>query len=145
AWHEHEWAVKVAAGHEDAVTDPTFVGRPLDDDLFSYICALDPGDDALNDPSCWPKANPLLGVTITEEYLAGVVAQAKNLPTKQNNILRLHFCMWTDSDVAWMSREVVEPLMADFDLSQHKGKDIFCGLDLSQSRDITAQGNTVVT
>jgi phage terminase large subunit-like protein len=145
AWHEHEWAVKVAAGHEDAVTDPTFVGRPLDDDLFSYVCALDDGDDPLNDPSCWPKANPLLGVTITEEYLAGVVAQAKNLPTKQNNILRLHFCMWTDSDVAWMSREVVEPLMADFDLAQHKGKDIFCGLDLSQSRDITAQGNTVVT
>ena len=109
------------------------------------MCALDDGDDPLNDPSCWQKANPLLGVTITEEYLAGVVAQAKNLPTKQNNILRLHFCMWTDSDVAWMSREVVEPLMADFDLAQHKGKDIFCGLDLSQSRDITAQGNTVVT
>lgn len=357
AWHEHEWAVKVAAGHEDAVTDPTFVGRPLDDDLFSYVCSLDgprterleynhsfdhiegactcrsvsttrierltaevfadsatcggtdwrarldalitqtdpssspasatsattskksaprrdgqksdsiksggsqktenesqstsangsqidqvtdnsrplnkssensgsrvtstlsllrragnalsaarrqkdsasttvtrqgstegscassailqsvysetlrrvwlahsdtcesrkakldgsalqvdiPADDPLNDPSCWQKANPLLGVTITEEYLAGVVAQAKNLPTKQNNILRLHFCMWTDSDVAWMSREVVEPLLADFDPSEHKGKDIFCGLDLSQSRDITAQGNTVVT
>lgn len=145
AWHEHEWAVKVAAGHEDAITDSTFVGRPLDDDLFSYVCALDEGDDPLNDPSCWAKANPLLGVTITEEYLAGVVAQAKNIPTKQNNILRLHFCMWTDSDVAWMSREVVEPLLADFDPADHKGKDIACGLDLSQNRDITAQGNCVQT
>lgn len=145
AWHEHEWAVKVAAGHEDAITDPTFVGRPLDDDIFSYVCALDEGDDPLNDPSCWAKANPLLGVTITEEYLAGVVAQAKNIPTKQNNILRLHFCMWTDSDVAWMSREVVEPLLADFDPADHKGKDIACGLDLSQNRDITAQGNCVQT
>lgn len=145
AWHEHEWAVKVAAGHEDAVTDPSFIGRPLDDDLFSYVCALDEGDDPLNDPGCWAKANPLLGVTITEEYLAGVVAQAKNIPTKQNNILRLHFCIWTDADVAWMSREVVEPLMADFDPSEHKGKDLYCGLDLSQNRDITAQGNAVVT
>ena len=145
AWHEHEWAVKVAAGHEDAVTDPTFVGRPLDDDLFSYVCALDENDDPLNDPTCWAKANPLLGVTITEEYLAGVVAQAKNIPTKQNNILRLHFCMWTDADVAWMSREVVEPLMADFDPADHKGKDLYAGLDLSQNRDITAQGNVVET
>lgn len=137
AWHEHEWAVKVAAGHEDAVTDPTFIGRPLDDELFSFVCSLDEGDDPLNDPSCWPKANPLLGVTITEEYLASVVAQAKNIPSKQNNILRLHFCVWTDSDVAWMSREVVEPLLADFDPTvEHKGKDVFCGLDLSQSLDL---------
>lgn len=146
AWHEHEWAVKVAAGHEDAVTDPTFIGRPLDDELFSYVCALDEDDDPLNDPSCWPKANPLLGVTITEEYLGSVVAQAKNIPSKQNNILRLHFCVWTDSDVAWMSREVVEPLLADFDPHvEHKGKDVFLGLDLSQSRDLTALGAVVQT
>lgn len=145
AWQEHEWAVKVAAGHEDANTDPTFVGRALDDTLFSYVCALDDGDDPLNDPSCWAKANPLLGVTITEEYLAGVVAQAKNIPSKQNNILRLHFCIWTDSDVAWMSREVVEPLLADFDLEQHKGKQIHMGLDLSQNRDITAASAVVQT
>lgn len=144
-WAEHEWAIKVAAGNIDAVTDPTYIGNVLDDSTFSYVCGLDEWDDPLNDPSCWAKANPLLGVTITEEYLAGVVAQAKNIPTKQNNILRLHFCMWTDSDVAWMSREVVEPLLADFDPADHKGKDIACGLDLSQNRDITAQGNCVQT
>jgi hypothetical protein len=28
------------------------------------------------------KANPLLGVTITEEYLAGVVDQAKDIPAE---------------------------------------------------------------
>lgn len=135
-WAEHEWAVKVAAGNIDAVTDPTYVGEPLDDTTFSYVCALDQGDDPLNDPSCWAKANPLLGVTITEEYLAGVVAQAKNIPAKQNGILRLHFCVWTDADAAWMSREVVEPLMADFE--PEEGSEVWLGLDLSQNRDITA-------
>ena len=135
-WAEHEWAVKVAAGNIDAVTDPTYVGDPLDDTTFSYVCALDQGDDPLNDPSCWAKANPLLGVTITEEYLAGVVAQAKNIPAKQNGILRLHFCVWTDADAAWMSREVVEPLMADFE--PEEGSEVWLGLDLSQNRDITA-------
>lgn len=135
-WAEHEWAIKVAAGNIDAVTDPTYVGEPLDDTTFSYVCALDEGDDPLNDPSCWAKANPLLGVTITEDYLAGVVAQAKNIPAKQNGILRLHFCVWTDADAAWMSREVVEPLMADFE--PEEGAEVWLGLDLSQNRDITA-------
>lgn len=145
AWEEHEWAVKVAAGNNDAVTDTTYLGEPLDDTSFSYVCALDDGDDPLNDPSCWAKANPLLGVTITEEYLAGVVAQAKNIPAKQNGILRLHFCVWTESEAAWMSREVVEPLLQEFTPSQHMGKEIFAGLDLSQNRDITAAAFVVKT
>lgn len=142
---EHEWACKVAAGNEDAPLDTTYLGKVLDDTTFSYVCSLDEGDDPLNDPSCWIKANPLLGVTITEEYLAGVVAQAKNIPAKQNGILRLHFCVWTDAEAAWMSREVVEPLMHDFDPAGHKDKPIFLSLDLSQNRDITAMGAVVQT
>lgn len=147
AWNEREWAVRVASGNrEDNVDDGiAYVGEPLDDETFSYVCALDIGDDPLNDKSCWVKANPLLGVTITEEYLQGVVLQAKNIPSKQNNILRLHFCEWTDADVAWMSREVVEPLLADYCLSEHKGKQITLGVDLSRSRDITAMGCVVKT
>jgi len=144
-WAEHEWAIKVAAGNIDAVTDPVYVGDVLDDTAFSYVCGLDENDDPLNDPSCWPKANPLLGVTITEEYLAGVVSQAKNIPAKQNGILRLHFCLWTDADAAWMSREIIEPLLADFDPSIHEGEEVFLGLDLSQNRDITAMGAVVRT
>jgi phage terminase large subunit-like protein len=145
AWEEHEHAIKVAAGHIDAVTDPTFVGEPIDDSSFSYVCSLDDGDDPLNDPSCWAKANPLLGVTITEEYLAGVVAQAKAMPGKLNGILRLHFCVWTDAETAWMTREVLEPCLADFDPAEHHGKLIAVGLDLSQNRDITAKASIVET
>ena len=146
-WAEHEWAVRVAAGNRVDNPDNSiaYLGEPLDDTTFSYVCALDDGDDPLNDPSCWPKANPLLGTTITEEYLAEVVDQAKNIPAKQNGILRLHFCVWTDADSAWMSREVLEPLLADFDIADHHGKEVYLGLDLSQSRDITAMGCVVRT
>lgn len=145
AWEEHEHAIKVAAGHIDAVTDPTFVGEPIDDTTFSYVCSLDDGDDPLEDPTCWPKANPLLGVTITEEYLAGVVAQAKAMPGKLNGILRLHFCVWTDAETAWMTRAVLEPCLADFEISEHFGKNVWLGMDLSQNRDITAVGAVVRT
>lgn len=145
AWEEHEHAVKVAAGNVDAVTDPTFLGNVIDDTTFSYVCALDEGDDPLNDPSCWAKANPLLGVTITEEYLTEVVAQAKAIPGQLNGILRLHFCVWTDAETAWMTRATLEPCLADFDPLEHKGKKVSLGLDLSQVRDITALGAVVQT
>ena len=109
------------------------------------MCSLDPGDDPLTDQSCWAKANPLLGTILTEDYLAGVVAQAKALPGKLNGILRLHFCMWTDADAAWMARAVLEPCLADFDPEEHHGKRIAQGIDLSQSRDLTVKASVVET
>lgn len=145
-WEEHEHAVKVAAGNWDAKDeDAPYLGEAVDDTTFSFVCALDKDDDPLRDPSCWPKANPLLGVTITEEYLAGVVAQAKAMPGKLNGILRLHFCRWTDAQTAWMTRETLEPCIADFDPAIHRGKRVSIGLDLSQNRDITAKANVVET
>lgn len=146
AWEEHTHAIRVAAGNRDAKDDdPAYLGEVIDDTTFSYVCALDPGDDPLTDPSCWPKANPLLNVTITEEYLAGVVKQAKDLPSKLNGILRLHFCVWTDAETAWMTRATLEPCIAEFDPAEHHGKQISLGLDLSQNRDITAKASAVIT
>jgi len=145
AWAEHEHAVKVAAGHTEAVNDPTFVGEVIDDRTFSFVCGLDEGDDPLEDPDCWIKANPLLGITITEEYLRTRVDLAKQIPGKLNEILRLNFCMWTDAETAWMARTTLEPALADFDVAQHHGKRIYKGLDLSQVRDITAMASVVET
>lgn len=146
-WEEHEHAVKVAAGNYDAKDDDSaYLGEVIDDTTFSYVCALDKGDDPLNDPTCWAKANPLLGVTITEEYLAGVVAQAKAMPGKLNGILRLHFCKWTDAETAWITRETLEPCIADFDpLDLHLDQPVWVGCDLSQNRDITALACVVRT
>jgi phage terminase large subunit-like protein len=145
-WEEHEHAVRVAAGNAEAKDeDPAYLGDVIDDSTFSYVCALDFGDDPLNDPSCWPKANPLLGVTITEEYLAGVVKQAKDIPGRLNGILRLHFCQWTDAETAWMTRQALEPCLAEFDPVEHHGKTIAEGIDLSQNRDLTVKASIVET
>lgn len=145
-YEQHEHAVRVAAGNPDAKDDdPHYLGEPIDDTTFAFVCSLDPGDDPLTDPSCWPKANPLLGVTITEEWLAEQVAQAKAMPGALNGILRLHFCVWTDAETAWMTRAALEPCIADFDPAIHNGKTVFLGADLSQVKDITALGYCVQT
>lgn len=143
-WEEHQFAVKVAAGEIDPIqADPA----------FSYVCALDENDDPLEDSDCWVKANPLVGVTITKEYLGGVVAQAKAIPGKLNNILRLHFCTWTDAERAWMTRETLEKVIVQFDtvdeyhaaIAEHQGKELNVGIDLSASQDFTVQGFAVNT
>jgi phage terminase large subunit-like protein len=143
---EHEHAVKVAAGNREAKdADAFYLGEVIDDSTFSYVCGLDKDDDPLEDPKCWLKANPLLGVTISEEYLAGVVKQAKDIPAKLNNILRLHFCVWTEAETAWMTRAVLEPCLIEFDPIIHRDAPVWLGCDLSQNKDITAIGYCVKT
>jgi phage terminase large subunit-like protein len=139
-WEEHEHAIRVASGNRDAKDDdPAYVGEVLDDTTFAFVCSLDPGDDPLTDPSCWAKANPLLGVTITEQWLSEQVAQARAMPGKLNGILRLHFCVWTDAETAWMTREALEPCLAEFDPEvEHAGSPVCVGVDLSGTQDLTA-------
>jgi len=144
-WIEHTHAVRAAAGTATPDDEGTYVGEPFDDEAFSYVCALDKGDDPLEDPRCWIKANPLLGVTVKQDYLASLVRQAKTIPGKMNGILRLHFCVWTDAEQAWMSRSTLETVLADFDPREHIGKRLYAGADLSASQDFTALGFCVPT
>lgn len=139
-WDEHQHAVKVAAGTATPDEDFTYVGEVIDDSTFSYVCALDRDDDPFTDPTCWQKANPLFGVTLKHDYLAGVVAQARDIPSKRNGILRLHFCVWTEADTSWIPRPILEKVLADFDpYRKGAGPIKAAGLDLSGTKDLTSQ------
>jgi phage terminase large subunit-like protein len=144
-WEEHQHAVRVAAGTMNPDEDFTYVGEIVDDETFSYVCSLDKGDDPLEDPRCWVKANPLIGITIQDEYLEGVVRQAKSIPGKLNGILRLHFCVWTDAETSWMGRQALESCLSDFDPSEHKGEKVYVGVDLSAAKDLTVEAFVVKT
>lgn len=142
-WEEHVHAVKVAAGDKDmqpaGLAEAKYKGVPFDDSTFSFVCALDPGDDPLTDSSCWIKANPMLGVILKNDYLEGVVKQANDMPGKRNGILRLHFCVWTDSIDGWMAQEKVEAIMHEFNPEEvHAEKSVCAAIDLSGTRDLTA-------
>jgi len=129
-WEEHCHAIQVAAGER------------ADDTTFAYVCALDDGDDPLDPikgPKCWAKANPLLGTTISADYLAGVAKQATDMLGKRNNILRLHFCIWTDADSAWMKRETWERAEdPELRLEDFANKRAWFGLDLGATKDMSA-------
>jgi phage terminase large subunit-like protein len=145
-WEEHVHAIRAASGNPLleglAGEDLSYVGDDncleIYDDTFAYVCALDNGDDPLEDQSCWPKVNPLLGRILKKDYLEGVVRQAKAIPGKANNILRLHFCVWTDADKAWMARGTLEQCLEEFDPNQFAGERVCAGADLSGSQDLTS-------
>lgn len=127
----HERAARVCAGQEE------------DDTFFAYVCALDEGDDPFTDETCWKKANPTLGETISLEYLREQVEEARKLPSTQNTCLRLNFCVWTEAESAWMTRAVwsaaeLKPEQ-DVQIEDFKGADCFLATDLSFARDLTAR------
>lgn len=130
----HEVAVKAAhRSHDDA--DLAAMDR-----IFSYVCALDEGDDPLEDPTCWAKANPLLGTILSEEYLEGVAADARAVPGKANGIRRLHFCEWTDAESAWIARETWEAAEdPTLDMGDFEGQRAWVALDLGATKDMTAR------
>lgn len=125
-WQEREHAVAVASGKVE------------DDTTFSYVCAMDEGDEPFDDPSCWEKANPLLGVTITEDYLALQVKQARDIASKANGIRRLHFCQWTDAAEGWITGDLWNPARCELNLAEYEGRECYGGLDMSLSSDLTA-------
>lgn len=129
----HTYCSRIVKGETEGI-DPAAA-----DQTFAYICALDTGDDPLKDDSCWKKANPLLGVTIKRDYLEKAVAQARSMPAKQNKVLRLNFCVWTDAAETWISREIWEKAeRPGIDWEAMRGRDCYVGLDLAFTTDMSA-------
>ncbi len=128
----------------------------FNDTWFSYVCSLDACtrhakdgktqpvhgclkcDDWMSNPACWPKANPNLGVSIQRKYLEDQVREARNIPSKQNLIGRLNFCVWADSVSAWIGRDAWMAVEHELVLEDFTGRQCYAGIDLSSHRDLTA-------
>lgn len=126
-WQHHEHARKVLEGIIE------------DERLFAYVCALDDGDDPFEDPSCHPKANPNLGVVVTQEYLDRQVSNAKNIPSERDTVLRLNFCVWTQAQTPGIDMKLwfackQFPTEEELKTATH----IIGALDLGQTDDFSA-------
>jgi phage terminase large subunit-like protein len=110
-------------------------GTTPNDSWFAYVATLDEGDD-WTDERVWPKANPLLGVTVTLRYLREQVQEALDMPAKQALVRRLNFCVWTEASVGAIE-------MDRWDLGAGtpnipRGAEVTAGLDLASTTDLTA-------
>ena len=128
-----------AGGYHDYACDVAS-GTRQDDAHFSYVCALDPADDPLQDESCWPKANPSLQLANLPgiQYLREQATEARGMPSKESIVKRLNFCQWTAAINPWLSADVWEPCAQPFTADDLKGRRAYAGLDLSSTTDLTA-------
>lgn len=132
---EHDYSVKVVQGEIESAAA---------DSWFAYVCALDEGDEPFDDESCWPKANPNLGVSIRLQYIREQVQEARGMPSKEGLVRRLNFCQWTQSESSaipkkiWLACQAVGDKAFDPDELTERGVPCFGGLDLSRVRDLTA-------
>ncbi len=123
-WHEHEYSMSVLEGK---VKDPSW---------FGYICSLDKGDE-WTDPACWEKTNPGLGTILPRAYLTEQVREAQGMPSKQNIVKRLNFCIWTQQHTLWIPIEQWERCKEKFDQAELEGEPCWVGLDLSDKLDLS--------
>lgn len=82
-YEHHDFSVRVLSG------------QAANEQWFCYVCALDEEDD-YRDRAVWPKANPNIGITIDESYLAEAVAEAEGMPAAEADVMRLNFCVWVE-------------------------------------------------
>jgi phage terminase large subunit-like protein len=122
----HDYGVKIAAQEK------------IDDEMFVYICALDPGDDPFKDQKCWIKANPSLKHGIPGiKYLKSQVKDAVGMPSKEAIVRRLNFCEWTEAANPWISRDIWQGARRTYDWRDLRGRRALGGLDLSSTQDLT--------
>lgn len=116
-----------------------------DPETLVVIYGAEPDDD-WTDPAVWAKANPNLGVSVKETFLADECRQARENPRKENDFRRYHLNQWVEQSVRWITKEAwnactARPDDAEMwrDLAERmRGRTCWGGLDLASTRDVTA-------
>jgi len=109
----------------------------LDDPAFLPVIYESKPDDDWKDPAVWAKCNPNLDVSVNRAYLERECKRAQAEPSYENTFKRLHLNLRTGQAERWIAVEDWAACKAETwpDLS---GVPCYLGLDLSQTKDITA-------
>lgn len=115
-------------------------GEYRDDESFSFIARVDKADreTVFDNPDCWPKALPALGITFPRENIDGMVNTAKQLLSTALSVKRLYFGIPVGAVEFWIAEEAWSAVQGSFDVDDLKGCHCWLSLDLSQKNDLTA-------
>ncbi len=112
-------------------------GVNQDDSLFGIIYTLDSNEEWDN-PKMWIKSNPNLGVSLSADYLADQVKDAKNRPEAVRNVMTKNVNLWVDAERTWILDEMWQKCAGTTGLKELEDCECWGGLDLSNVSDITA-------
>jgi phage terminase large subunit-like protein len=122
---KYEYAVKVRDG---VIKDPYFLP----------VIYEAPKDSDWKDPGTWRAANPGLGQSISEEYLARECQRAQDSPAYENTFKRLHLNLRTEQDTRWLSIDTWDACDEVYALEDLRERKCWGGLDLSTTTDLSS-------
>lgn len=108
-----------------------------DDTLFGIIYTLDANEE-WDDPRMWIKSNPNLGVSLSADYLADQVRDARNRPEAVRNVMTKNLNLWVDAERTWILDDAWQKCVGTTSPDELRGCACWGGLDLSNISDITA-------
>ena len=118
-------------------------GVKVDDDMFIAIFTLD-DEDNWEDPNVWIKANPNIGITVSEEYIRGQVNQAINNPSDEVPTKTKLLNVWCDVNDVWIPDHYFTATTRQISMSEFAGEQCYIGVDLASTGDLTAVAKLVV-
>lgn len=110
-------------------------GAVLDVAHLGVIFRANAKDD-LDDPATWRKANPSLGITLSEEQFRADLAEARRTPSEWGNFLRLRLNIVSRGEQQFLSAEDWAACGGAHIAS--RDEPAYGGLDLSQTRDLSS-------
>lgn len=108
----------------------------IDDARFKGFIYEVPEDMDVFDEATWPLANPALGTFRSVDDMRELAERAKRLPTLENTFRNLFCNQRVDPDVPLIPKKEWQACRAEAPLRD--GEEIFLGLDLSATQDLTA-------
>lgn len=116
--------------------------RKTDATTLAVIFAASDADDP-GDPETWRKANPNLGLSPTEHFLAQEYARSADNPRKLASFKCYHLGIWADETSKWLPLKKWDACAEDKEAwrdypERFKGRPCYMAFDVSSTRDVTA-------
>ena len=114
------------------------MGDSKEKKLLPFIYMID-DVDKWNDINELRKSNPNLGTSISVDFMLEEIAVAEGSLSKKAEFMTKYCCVKQNSSLAWLDVKTVEKACGD-PLKLEDFRESYCvgGIDLSQSRDLTA-------
>jgi phage terminase large subunit-like protein len=112
-------------------------GGRTDYSVYPVIYEADCGDNPAS-PETWRKANPSLGITITEEKMRQAWESAVGNSVEEKLFKQLRLNIWSDEVAKWLPIEKWNECYEPYDEESLRNRPCYGGLDLSAKTDLTA-------
>lgn len=113
-------------------------GQFENEQLFALIYGIDEEDD-WTEWASWVKANPNLGVSVSEEYLRGKLKEAIQRTSLQNTVKTKHLNVWCNVGTAWINMARWNANADEsLEVENFAGCQAWVGIDLASKIDLVA-------